>query len=132
VLEYLIEKNHRKEDLFENYTVDQLWLFYEKSLIIRRKEQYEDALVFAHCMTLPLGGEKAASEFKKFVESLLPENFKKSLKSSERAISPKHRAKATENPEHFLRSLGIPVQPLKPPPPKVAKKEEKPPIPSKE
>lgn len=56
-----------------------MWLFYEKALILKRKQQYEDALVFAHCMTLPLGGKEAAKSFEKFLKSLLPRDAMKNI-----------------------------------------------------
>lgn len=46
---------------------------------MKRKSQYEDALVFAHCMTLPLGGKEAAKSFEKFLKSLLPRDAMKNI-----------------------------------------------------
>ena len=81
VIEHLIECGHKKDDIVNEYTIDQLWLFYSKSVIIRRKQQHEDAILFANCIMLgnPYAGKEAGQNFQKFLRSLLPDSFKKGL-----------------------------------------------------
>lgn len=102
--EYLIEHNHLEHDVYNKYTIDQIWLYYSKSVIIRRKQQYEDALVFAHCMTLPLGGKEAAQAFNKFLRGLLPEEFKKATHAADR-----QRMVSDARPDLALQKAGIPI-----------------------
>ena len=74
VIQQLVECGHNYDDIIEKYTLDQLWLFFEKSVIIKRKTEYELGVIMAHCMSLPLGGEKAVRGFEKFINSFLPES----------------------------------------------------------
>lgn len=110
VIEYLIEHNHAVNDIYENYTLDQLWFYYRKSVIIRRKEQHENAMLVASCMPLVFGGKDAANAFQKFVNSLLPKKFRKSLYKAER----KQQIREAR-PDLAFQKLGIPMQPAKKP-----------------
>lgn len=77
VIEQLIESGHNYDDIIDKYTLDQLWLFFEKSVIIKRKTEYELGVIFAHCMALPLGGKEAVEGFENFIISFLPESHRK-------------------------------------------------------
>jgi len=110
VIEYLIENNHNKDDIYEKYTLDQIWFFYKKSVIIKRKEQHEYAMIIASCMPLVYGGKEAANAFNKFTNSLLPKEFRKSLYQAER----KQKVKEAR-PDLAFQKLGIPMEPSKAP-----------------
>jgi hypothetical protein len=91
VLQSLVESGHKYDDLINIYTLDQLWLFYEKSVIIKRKTEYELGIIFANCMTLPLGGEEAVRGFEKFITSFLPESHKRLREQTRSGKSPKQK-----------------------------------------
>ena len=94
VIEHLIESGHDYDAIIYKYTLDQLWLFYEKSVIIRRKLEYELGIIFANCMTLPLGGEDAVRHFEEFITTFLPESHKKikdQMRSGRSRRVPKHK-----------------------------------------
>jgi hypothetical protein len=110
VIEYLIENNHNKDDIYEKYTLDQIWFFFRKSVIIKRKEQHEYAMIIASCMPLVFGGKDAANAFQKFVNSLLPKKFRKSLYHAER----KQQLKEAR-PDLVFQKLGIPMEHSKSP-----------------
>ena len=100
----------------------QVWLFYEKALIIRRKEQHEEAIMLAYAMSLPLGGKDAGEAYKKYLDSLLPSSVKKSVSRMRRG---KHRpADELHDPHAAIQNiLGVG---LPPPPPGKRKKGNKP------
>jgi len=77
VIQQLVECGHSYYDIIETYTLDQLWLFFEKAMIIKRKTEYELGMIFANCMALPLGGKEAVRGFEKFISSFLPEGHRK-------------------------------------------------------
>lgn len=124
VVEHLIEHGHRKEAILNEYTIDQLWLFYYKSNIIRRKKQYEDAIVLANCVILgnPYGGKEAGTTFKKFLNSLLPEDFRKDLQKHD--LEDMKRVRSKSPPEihktfqQMGMDLGVPMKTRKKKPPK--------------
>jgi len=124
VITYLIEHNHTLDDIYNKYTLDQVWLFYEKSVIIGKKKQYEETVAFAHCMGLPLGGKEAVQAFNKFLKSLLPTEFRQKVHQAE-----KQETIRKARPDKVLGKLGIPM-PERPTPPKV--KQKRPPIPTKD
>ena len=110
VIEHLVEHNHSIHDIYETYTLDQIWFFFRKSVIIRRKEQHENAMLIASCMPLVYGGKEAANAFQKFINSLLPKKFRKSLYHAER------KKQVTEaRPDLAFQKLGIPMEPSKAP-----------------
>ena len=77
VIQQLVESGHIYDDIINKYTLDQLWLFFEKSVIIKRKTEYELGMIFANCMSLPLGGKEAVQGFEKFISTFLPDSYKK-------------------------------------------------------
>jgi hypothetical protein len=110
VIEYLIEHNHDIDSIYNKYTLDQIWFFYRKSVIISRKEQHEYAMLIASCMPLVFGGKDAANAFQKFVNSLLPKKFRKALYKVER----KQQVREAR-PDLAFQKLGIPMVPTQTP-----------------
>ena len=91
MIQQLVESGHTYEDIIDTYTLDQLWLFFEKSIIIKRKTEYELGVIFAHCMTLPLGGEEAVRSFETFITSFLPESHKRIKGKMRSGKAPRHK-----------------------------------------
>lgn len=109
VITYLVEHSHPLNDIYNTYTIDQLWLFYEKSIIIKRKQQYEETIAFAHCVPLALGGKEAAKGLNDFLKSLLPEEFRKAVYQADRQEKLKKA-----RPDRLLQKLGIPTMNAQP------------------
>ena len=80
-MSYLVRNGHKLNDVLHEYTVDQVMLLYEKALVAARRRMQEDAITFAHCVPLALGGKDAVNAFKKFVESLDVKPARKQKKS---------------------------------------------------
>lgn len=124
VVEQLVECGHKYYDIINTYTIEQLWLFYEKSIVLDRKRQHDQAFMFAQCMSLPLGGQEAGKNFKKYLNSLLPKDFKKAMQEER-----KREVIKSAQPLQAIGALGqfgmhIPMQrPTKKKPPEKPRKE---------
>lgn len=116
VIEHLIENGHCKEAIINDYTIDQIWLFYNKSLLLRRKRQHEDAILFAHCTMLanPNAAKEAGDNFQKFLRTLLPEKFRKGIHDREMKQIRSPRSKASPEVhktfQQMSTNLGVPMK----------------------